>query len=80
MLSLGWSNAPLNPPGPDGEVIRPMTNPIHVDGGIAVLSGSLAPMFDIHPNCGYGGASAEFLNPATGQPDGLSRPTVCRRS
>jgi dihydroxy-acid dehydratase len=31
------------PPAPDGEVVRPLDRPIHVDGGIAVLQGSLAP-------------------------------------
>ena len=33
----------LAPPAPDGEVVRVMENPIHVQGGIAVLTGSLAP-------------------------------------
>jgi len=33
----------LKPPGPDGEVIHPMSDPIHDIGGIAILSGSLAP-------------------------------------
>lgn len=33
----------LDPPRPDGTVVHPVTQPIHVDGGIAVLSGSLAP-------------------------------------
>ena len=33
----------LQPPGPDGVVIRPVDDPIHTDGGIVVLSGSLAP-------------------------------------
>ena len=28
---------------PDGEVIRPLERPIHADGGLAVLHGSLAP-------------------------------------
>jgi dihydroxy-acid dehydratase len=31
------------PPGPDGAVAHPMSDPIHADGGIAILSGSLAP-------------------------------------
>ena len=35
--------AQLSPPGPDGSVVRPLSSPIHADGGIAVLSGSLAP-------------------------------------
>jgi dihydroxy-acid dehydratase len=33
----------LAPPAPDGRVIHPVSQPIHVDGGIAVLRGSLAP-------------------------------------
>jgi dihydroxy-acid dehydratase len=33
----------LDPPAPDGEVVRVMDDPIHVQGGIAVLTGSLAP-------------------------------------
>jgi dihydroxy-acid dehydratase len=35
--------AELDPPAPDGAVVRPLSNPIHADGGIAVLTGSLAP-------------------------------------
>jgi dihydroxy-acid dehydratase len=33
----------MDPPPPDGEVVHPMTNPIHVTGGIAILRGTLAP-------------------------------------
>ncbi len=33
----------LHPPAPDGSVVHPMGDPIHLQGGIAVLSGSLAP-------------------------------------
>ena len=36
--------AELDAPAPDGEVIHPLTAPIHALGGIAVLRGSLAPM------------------------------------
>jgi dihydroxy-acid dehydratase len=35
--------ADLDPPAPDGEVIHPLDRPIHAMGGIAVLTGSLAP-------------------------------------
>jgi dihydroxy-acid dehydratase len=35
--------ADLDPPAPDGDVVHPLTNPIHTQGGIAVLRGSLAP-------------------------------------
>jgi dihydroxy-acid dehydratase len=30
-------------PEPDGEVVRPLDRPIHADGGLAVLHGTLAP-------------------------------------
>jgi dihydroxy-acid dehydratase len=33
----------LDPPGPDGEVIRPLSDPIHAVGGLSILRGSLAP-------------------------------------
>ena len=35
--------AALDPPPPDGRVVHPLTDPIHGEGGIAVLRGSLAP-------------------------------------
>jgi len=35
--------AALDPPAPDGEVVHPLTAPIHAGGGIAVLRGSMAP-------------------------------------
>jgi len=35
--------AELGPPAPDGEVVHPLRRPIHADGGIAMLHGSLAP-------------------------------------
>ncbi len=35
--------AALDPPAPDGRVIHPTSRPIHADGGIAILTGSLAP-------------------------------------
>ena len=33
----------LDPPAPDGEVVHPLRDPIHAEGGIVVLRGSLAP-------------------------------------
>jgi dihydroxy-acid dehydratase len=33
----------LDPPSPDGAVVHPLSDPIHADGGIAILRGSLAP-------------------------------------
>ena len=35
--------AALDPPAPDGEVVHAVSDPIHPIGGIAVLTGSLAP-------------------------------------
>jgi len=33
----------LDPPAPDGKVVHPVSDPIHVDGGLAILKGTLAP-------------------------------------
>ena len=33
----------IDPPRPDGKVVHPLSAPIHAEGGIAVLRGSLAP-------------------------------------
>jgi dihydroxy-acid dehydratase len=33
----------IDPPAPDGDVVHPLSDPIHPIGGIAVLRGSLAP-------------------------------------
>ena len=33
----------LDPPAPDGDVVHVLSDPIHPQGGIAVLTGSLAP-------------------------------------
>jgi dihydroxy-acid dehydratase len=35
--------AELNPPAPDGDVVHPLSDPIHAEGGINILTGSLAP-------------------------------------
>ncbi|MFZ9817236.1 MAG: dihydroxy-acid dehydratase [Ilumatobacteraceae bacterium] len=35
--------AEINPPAPDNDVVRTIDNPIHAEGGINILSGSLAP-------------------------------------
>jgi dihydroxy-acid dehydratase len=35
--------AELDPPAPDGSVVHPLSAPIHADGGMAILRGSLAP-------------------------------------
>ena len=35
--------AEIDPPRPDGVVVYPLDQPIHKEGGINVLTGSLAP-------------------------------------
>jgi dihydroxy-acid dehydratase len=41
--TLAENLAALDPPAPDGEVVHRLTEPIHAQGGLAVLRGSLAP-------------------------------------
>ncbi len=41
--TLADNLAAMNVPSPDGAVVHSMADPIHAEGGIAVLSGSLAP-------------------------------------
>lgn len=35
--------AALDPPAPDGDVVHPLSAPIHTQGGLAILTGSMAP-------------------------------------
>ncbi len=41
--TVGENLEALDPPDPDGDVVRPLAAPIHPHGGLAVLRGSLAP-------------------------------------
>ena len=41
--TLAENLAGINPPDPDGKIIRAMNNPIHKTGGISILKGSMAP-------------------------------------
>jgi dihydroxy-acid dehydratase len=41
--TLAENLASLAPPAPDGQVVHPLHEPIHRDGGLAILRGSLAP-------------------------------------
>ena len=45
--------ASINPPDPDGKIIRALTNPIHKTGGIAILKGSLAPEGAVVKTAGF---------------------------
>ena len=52
----------INPPDPDGKIIRAMSNPIHKTGGIAVLHGSMAPEGAVVKSAGFD--LEEFTGPA----------------
>ena len=41
--TLAENLAAIDPPPPDGDVVHPLEDPIHAEGGLAVLRGSLAP-------------------------------------
>jgi dihydroxy-acid dehydratase len=41
--TLAENIAALDPPAPDGEVVHSLREPIHTEGGIVVLRGSMAP-------------------------------------
>ncbi len=41
--SMADNLAEIDPPAPDGSVVHAFSEPIHADGGIAILRGSLAP-------------------------------------
>ncbi len=41
--TVGENLSSIQPPAPDGSVVHPLSNPIHLDGGIAILKGSFAP-------------------------------------
>ncbi|PMC99034.1 dihydroxy-acid dehydratase domain-containing protein, partial [Brevibacterium paucivorans] len=43
----------INPPDPDGKIVRAMSNPIHKTGGLTVLTGSLAPEGAVVKSAGF---------------------------
>jgi dihydroxy-acid dehydratase len=45
--------ASINPPDPDGKIIRSLSNPIHKTGGIAILKGSMAPEGAVVKTAGF---------------------------
>ncbi|OBJ51377.1 dihydroxy-acid dehydratase [Mycobacterium sp. 1423905.2] len=45
--------ADINPPDPDGKVLRALQNPIHPTGGITILRGSLAPEGAVVKSAGF---------------------------
>ena len=45
--------AEINPPDPDGKILRALDNPIHRTGGITILTGSLAPDGAVVKSAGF---------------------------
>lgn len=45
--------ADVNPPDPDGKILRALDNPIHKTGGITILHGSLAPEGAVVKSAGF---------------------------
>ncbi|GAA1643257.1 MULTISPECIES: dihydroxy-acid dehydratase [Brevibacterium] len=45
--------AAINPPDPDGKILRALNNPIHATGGLTVLRGSLAPEGAVVKSAGF---------------------------
>ena len=43
----------INPPDPDGKIIRAMNDPIHKTGGITILKGSMAPEGAVVKTAGF---------------------------
>ena len=56
--------ADINPPDPDGEVVHSLSNPIHAEGGINVLTGSLAPNGSVVKVAGLSKDQMVFEGPA----------------
>jgi dihydroxy-acid dehydratase len=54
--------AGINPPDPDGKIIRALNNPIHKTGGISILKGSMAPEGAVVKTAGFD--LEEFTGPA----------------
>ncbi|MFP7366632.1 dihydroxy-acid dehydratase [Corynebacterium callunae] len=45
--------ADINPPDPDGKILRAINNPIHATGGLSILKGSLAPEGAVVKSAGF---------------------------
>ena len=62
--TMGENLEALNPPEPDGEVIHPLSTPIHADAGIVILHGSLAPKGSVVKVAGLTKEQMNFEGPA----------------
>ncbi len=81
--------AEIGPPAPDGEVIHRLSDPLHAVGGIAVLTGSMAPKGSVvkvaghrlrHASRATPGCSTASRPPWTRSWPGRSRPATSSSS
>ena len=56
--------AEIDPPAPDGTVVYPVSNPINPEGGLNVLTGSLAPKGSVVKVAGLTHEQRSFTGPA----------------
>ncbi len=56
--------AEIAPPAPDGDVVHPLSDPIHAEGGIVVLTGTLAPKGAVVKVAGLGPDQRSFTGTA----------------
>ena len=62
--TIGEELEAMDIPPPDGEVVHPLSAPIHADGGLAILRGSLAPDGAVVKIAGLSAEQLEFEGPA----------------
>jgi dihydroxy-acid dehydratase len=62
--TMAQSLAELDPPRPDGVVVHPLDAPVHPEGGIIVLRGSLAPRGSVVKVAGLTADQLHFEGPA----------------
>lgn len=62
--TIGEEIEAYKPNGPDNDVVHPISNPIHLDGGIAILRGSLAPEGAVVKLAGMPGEMQTFTGTA----------------
>ena len=56
--------AEIDPPAPDGTVVYPISNPINAEGGLNILTGSLAPKGSVVKVAGLSKQQRTFEGPA----------------
>jgi dihydroxy-acid dehydratase len=56
--------AEMSPPAPDGDVVHPLSDPIHAEGGINILTGTLSPAGSVVKVAGLTKDQMSFEGPA----------------